>query len=58
MMREISADQLRSMSLDELKVFAQEIGISLNGLEDRTSALYTRLMQHASMIEDDDRSGT
>lgn len=55
-MLEISADQLRKMSLPELKEFAQKIGVSLAGLEDRESALYTRLIQHASVIEEDERS--
>lgn len=57
-MLEISADKLRTMSLPELKEFAQKIGVSLAGLEDRESALYTRLIQHASVIEDDERSDT
>lgn len=58
MMLEISAERLRKMTLTELKEFAQKIGVSLAGLEDRESALYTRLIQHASVIEDDERSDT
>ncbi len=54
MMFEISAEKLRAMDLHELKEFAQKIGISLAGLEDRESALYTRLMQHAAVIESND----
>ena len=48
---DIDADKLRAMTLPELKALAQKIGISLEGLEDRKSALYTRLMQHAAVIE-------
>lgn len=47
----IDADKLRKMTLDQLKEFAQKIGVSLAGLEDRESALYTRLMQHAAEVE-------
>lgn len=47
----VSADKLRAMSLPELKEMAQGLGISLAGLEDRESALYTRLMQHAVEVE-------
>lgn len=55
-MLEISSDALRKMSLPELKEFAQKIGVNLNGLEDRESSIYTRLIQHASVIENDERS--
>jgi len=47
----VSADELRKMTLGQLKELAQKLGISLAGLEDRTSALYTRLMQHAASVE-------
>lgn len=47
----IDADKLRKMTLPQLKEFAQKIGVSLAGLEDRESALYTRLMQHAAEVE-------
>lgn len=49
---ELDADKLRSMDLSELKTLAQKMGISLQGLEDRESALFTRIMQHATVIED------
>jgi hypothetical protein len=47
----ISAEQLRKLDLGGLKEMAQQLGISLAGLEDRESALYTRLMQHAVEVE-------
>lgn len=50
-MFDISSDKLRAMKLPELKELAQKLGISLAGLEDRESALYTRLMQHAVEVE-------
>lgn len=50
---EYTAAQLRDMNLSDLKRLAQELGISLAGLEDRESALYTRLMQHAHTVTDD-----
>jgi len=52
MMRVISAAELQAMSPIEMKRFAQEIGVSLEGLEDRESAIHTRLVQQALEIED------
>lgn len=51
MMIEVTAEKLRAMSLEDLKVFAQQLGINLNGLEDRESAIRTRLVQNAVEIE-------
>ena len=50
----LDAGKLRGMNIRELAQLAQELGINLAGLEDKTSALYTRLMQHASGIEIDE----
>lgn len=49
---ELDAGKLRNMSLTELKTLAQQMGISLQGLEDRTSALFTRIMSYAHVIEE------
>lgn len=51
---DISAAKLRSMDLRELKELAQKLGINLTGLEDRESALYTRIVQHASEVTPSD----
>lgn len=49
----MSAQELRGMDLNALKAFAQKLGINLTGLEDRESAVRTRLIQNAVEIEPD-----
>jgi len=51
MMIEVSATKLREMGLDDLKILAQQLGINLTGLEDRESAIRTRLVENAVEIE-------
>jgi hypothetical protein len=48
---EISGEKLRGMSISELIRLAQELGISLEGVEERVSAVLTRLMAHAHDVK-------
>lgn len=46
------------MSLEDIKRLGAQLGISFAGLEEQRSALFTRLMQHASGVEESDEDDT